>query len=103
MTPEDQEPDRLRELIEARLDHVDATLRRVEVQTSATNGRVTALEKWQIETLAKEDQYLKDERLHATEDALTRSWIQPVITGLIVGLVTGVSLLAITLLVNSGA
>jgi ATP-dependent Clp protease ATP-binding subunit ClpA len=93
----------LRELIDARLDRIDSALARVEVQTTATNGRVTSLEKWQIEELAKAAQHLKDSMQVEKTQAVQRSWTQPVVTGLIVGLVTGISLLLITLTIGTPA
>ena len=100
MTPTSDDPT-LRELIEARLDRIDGALARVEVQTTATNGRVTSLEKWQIEELAKASQHLKDTIQVEQSQAVQRSWTQPLVTGLIVGIVTGITLIGITLVVGT--
>jgi hypothetical protein len=100
MTPTSDDPT-LRELIEARLDRIDGALARVEVQTTATNGRVTSLEKCQIEELAKASQHLKDTIQVEQSQAVQRSWTQPLVTGLIVGIVTGITLIGITLVVGT--
>ena len=100
MTPPNDDPT-LRELIEARLDRVDESLNRVEIQTTRTNGRVTSLEKWQIELLAKEAQHLNDVVDKERTQAVQRSWAQPLVTGLIVGIVTGITLIGITLVVGT--
>ena len=45
-------------------------LERIETQTKLTNGRVSELEKWEIEEKARE-------RLRHSD----KSWVQPVVTG----------------------
>jgi hypothetical protein len=89
----------LRELLESKLDVIAETLRRVEVQTTATNGRVLALERWQTELIAGERQLSKDVNERNRTDQIARSWTQPIVTGLVVGVTVGLVLFIIALAV----
>jgi hypothetical protein len=91
-----QQIEHLTDNVDLATSRLEAGQNRIETQTTSTNGRVTSLERWQIEVLAKESQHLQDSMQVEKVVALQRSWTQPVVTGLIVGIVTGVSLLIIT-------
>ena len=65
--------------------HLAERLTLIEEQVTKTNGRVTALERWQATEDAKDEVYLS-----------ARSWVQPVITGL----VTAILVLIVTVVVT---
>ena len=57
-----------------------ARLERIEIQTKMTNGRVSELEKWEIEQKAKETVRKSD-----------KTWVQPVITGFVQAVLVAIS------------
>jgi hypothetical protein len=65
-----------------------ARLERIEIQTKMTNGRVSELEKWEIEQKAKETVRKSD-----------KTWVQPVITGFVQAVLVAVT---IAILVDIG-
>lgn len=58
-------------------------LNRIERQTTETNGRVTKLEAWQIASEARQDAEM---RIRAKD----RSWVQPVVTGVVTVLIAAI-------------
>jgi predicted nucleic acid-binding Zn-ribbon protein len=92
----------LQELLELKLDALDTSLRtfeqefrtqleRIEIQTTATNGRVTKLE---MEEFTK--QIIDNERQrHQTERQEYRErwggWFKPVVTGVVMALIIAIS------------
>ena len=61
-----------------------ARLERIEIQTKMTNGRVSELEKWEIEEKAKESLRHSD-----------KGWVQPVVTGFTTAILIAIVLAAL--------